>query len=344
MRYADFRSDTVTQPTQQMRDAMYHAAVGDDVFEGDPTIRGLEELAAKMLGKEAALFVPSGTQGNGICVMTHTRRGDAIIAGHGCHITHHEAGAYAMLSGVSACFAKTVNGVIDPASVRALIADDSDTQTARTGLVCIENALSNGRVAPLENMQQIYATAREKDVPVHLDGARLFNAALTLGVDVKELTACCDSVMCCLSKGLCAPVGSVVAGSHDFIRRARKSRKILGGGMRQAGFLAAAGILALTEMTGRLQEDHDNARYLAQELAKVPGVTVDLDRVQINMVFFTADWDDALRRQFPARMQEKGFLVTGYMDEEFRLVTNRDVTREDCTALVAAIEQVLGGI
>lgn len=341
MRYVDFRSDTVTQPTQEMRDAMHHAVVGDDVFEDDPTINELEELAAKLLGKEAALFVASGTQGNAVCVMTHTQRGDAIIVGKGCHVTDHEAGAYALLSGVSPCYAAVdKSGILDPASVAELIIDDSELQVARTGLVCVENALSTGAVAPLSNLQAIYQAAHDKGVPVHLDGARLFNAAVALGIDVKEMTACCDSVMCCLSKGLCAPVGSVVAGSKEFIRKARKYRKILGGGMRQAGFLAAAGKLALTEMPKRLHEDHENAKYLAQELAKLPGIQVELERVQINMVFFTVDWDAAARAAFPVRMLERGFKVTGWFEGEFRLVTNRDVTRADCDAVVQAIGEL----
>lgn len=344
MRYIDFRSDTVTQPTQEMREAMYRAAVGDDVFEDDPTICELERLAADLLGKEAALFVPSGTQGNAISVMTHTNRGDAIIVGQGCHITDHEAGSYALLSGVSPCYVKTDSGVMDPESVRERIIDDSELQIARTGMVCIENALSNGAVAPLSNMQKIYAIAHEKGVSVHLDGARLFNAATALGVDVKELTACCDSVLCCLSKGLCAPVGSVIAGTAQFIAKARKNRKLLGGGMRQAGFLAAAGILALTEMTKRLGEDHDNARYLAGLLEELPGVQVKMERVQINMVFFSVDWSPELRSGLPAYLLERGIKITGYADGEFRMVTSHDVSRDDCATAVAEIQEFLASV
>lgn len=343
MRYIDLRSDTVTQPTQEMREAIYRAPVGDDVFEDDPTVKQLEQLAAQILGKEAALFVPSGTQGNAICLMTHTRRGDAIIVGKGCHITDHEAGSYAMLSGVSPCYAKTNGGILDPESVRELIMDDSDLQIARTGLVCMENAHSLGVVAPLENMRAIYEIAHEKGVPVHLDGARLFNAATALGADVKELTACCDSLLCCLSKGLCAPVGSVIAGTAEFISKARKNRKLLGGAMRQAGFLAAAGIEAITKMPQRLREDHDNARYLAGELAGLPGVQLEMERVQINMVFFTVDWSKAVRDDFPAQMLARGIKVTGYSDHAFRMVTNHDVSREDCATVVAAMRQILAG-
>lgn len=341
MRYVDLRSDTVTQPTQKMRDAMYSAQVGDDVFGDDPTINSLEKLAAETLGKEAALFVPSGTQGNELAVMTHTRRGDAIIIGRGYHIVDHEAGAYALLSAVSPCYVRDNGGVLDPEAVREALIDDSELQIARTGLVCLENALSNGCVVPADNLKTIYGLAHEKGVPVHLDGARLFNAALVNGVGVKEMARYCDSVMCCLSKGLCAPVGSILAGTAEFIAKARKNRKLLGGGMRQAGFLAAAGILALTEMPARLEQDHENARYLGEALAELPGVTVAMDRLQINMVFFTVDWDDALVAALPAEMLARGFKICGREGGQLRFVTNKDVTREDCGAVVKAMRDIL---
>jgi len=338
-RYIDFRSDTVTQPTQEMRDAMYTAPVGDDVFEDDPSINELEALAAQILGKEAALFVTSGTQGNGLCVMTHTRRGDSIIVAKGCHIVDHEAGAYAVLSGVSPCYVRSQNGAMDIDHLQELIIDDSELQIARTGLVCIENAFSTGTVVPLENMQQVYQVAHQQGVPVHLDGARLFNAALALGVDVQELTKCCDTVMCCLSKGLCAPVGSIIAGSREFIKKARKNRKLLGGGMRQAGFLAAAGKIAITEMPKRLYIDHENAMYLAEELQKIPGILLDISRVQIDMVFFDTDWSIEKKKAYPHFMLEQGFKVTGYEGGEFRLVSNKDTSREDCKKLIENIKK-----
>lgn len=337
MRYADFRSDTVTQPTQAMREAMFRAEVGDDVYCDDPTVNRLEALAAETLGKEAALFVSSGTLGNELAVMTHTRRGDAVIMGAGCHIAAHEAGGYALLSAVSPCYVRDHCGVLDPEAVAAAIIDDSELQMARTGLVCVENALSNGCAAPADNLKAICKIAREKGVPVHLDGARLFNAAIANGCEAREMAQYCDSVMCCLSKGLCAPVGSVLAGTKAFVARARKNRKLLGGGMRQAGFLAAAGILALTEMTGRLREDHENARFLARRLAELPGVTVAVDRLQINMVFFTVDWDAAFVKALPERLLEQGFKICGMENGELRFVTNRDTTREDCEALVNTI-------
>ena len=338
MKWIDLRSDTVTQPTQAMRDAMYHAIVGDDVFDDDPTIRELETYAAELLGKEDALFVTSGTQGNACAVMAHTRRGDCIVIPPMSHISDHEAGSYAQLAGVSLRFPKSVDGVMDPDSVRECITGDIDLQVAITGLVVIENAHSTGNVVPLENMQEIYRIAHERGVPVHLDGARLFNAKEALGIsDIKELTACCDTVNLCLAKGLCAPVGSILAGPADVIRRAKRVRKLLGGGMRQAGFLAAAGKLALTEMTGRIGEDHENARYLADLLDKIEGVHVKFDRLKINMVFFTADWDAEKTARFPEAMLEKGIKVTGLHDGEFRFVTNHDVTRDDCSTVAAAV-------
>lgn len=343
MKWIDLRSDTVTQPTQAMRDAMYNAVVGDDVFEDDPTIKELERFAAELLGKEAALYVTSGTQGNACAVMSQTRRGDCVVIAPLSHISDHEAGSYAQLAGVSLRFPQSVDGVMDPESVRACITDDSDIQTAPTGLVVIENAHSTGNVVPLDNMQEIYRIARERGVPVHLDGARLFNAKEALGIaDVKELTACCDTVNLCLSKGLCAPVGSILAGPADVIARAKRVRKLLGGGLRQAGFLAAAGMLALTEMTGRVGEDHENARYLADLLDKIGGVHVKFDRLKINMVFFTADWDAEKTARFPEAMLAAGIKTTGLHDNEFRMVTNNDVTRADCEKVAAAVRAFCG--
>lgn len=341
MRYIDLRSDTVTMPTQAMRDAMYNAEVGDDVFADDPSINELEALAADILGKEDALLVTSGTQGNMVSIMAQTRRGDAVILGNGCHIAGHEAGTYAMLAGVSAVFPEDDKGIMRPESIRSLIRDDSELQEARTGLICVENAHSNGNVVPVEVMAQIYGIARENGVPVHLDGARIFNAAAFLGVGVKEITQYCDSVMCCMSKGLCAPVGSVVAGSREFVKRARKLRKALGGGMRQAGFIAEAGKLALTEMTKRLQEDHDNARYLAEKLKELQGVSLDIDSVKINMVYFKADWPKELIDTLPAKMLEKQIKILPPYCGEFRFVTNYDVSREDCDFVIDQLVNML---
>lgn len=338
MQYIDLRSDTVTQPTQAMRDAMATAVVGDDVFEDDPTLKELEAYAAERLGKEAALFVTSGMQGNACALMAHTRRGDCVIIDPHSHIAEHEAGSYGQLAGVSLRYPQTVNGTMEPASVRACLTDDSDVQVAPATLVVVENAHSSGAVVSLDNMRKIYQIAHEKGASVHLDGARLFNAATALGIaDVRELTQYCDTVMCCLSKGLCAPVGSALAGPKDLIWRARRARRILGGGMRQGGFLAAAGLVALRDMTGRLQEDHDNAKFLASALDSIDGVQVFHDRLDIDMVFFTTDWDEEKAARYPAYMLKHGAKVTGCMGGEYRMVCHHGITRADCEQTAALV-------
>lgn len=341
MRYIDLRSDTVTQPTQAMRDAMHAAVVGDDVYQDDPTVNELEALAAEMLGKEAALFVPSGTMGNQLGLMCHTRRGDEVIVSADCHIVMHEVGAAAVLSGVNLRQLSFHKGIFDPKMIEKAIRPD-DIHEPKTTLICMENALANGMVVPVEIMEEVFALAKKNGIPVHLDGARLFNAATALNVDVKEITKNCDTVSCCLSKGLCAPVGSVLAGDAETIARARKYRKMLGGGMRQCGILAAAGILSLKEMTKRLKDDHDNAKYMAKKLAELKGVEVDLDSVQINMVFFKLDRPDDLIESLPEKMLEKGIKINGEELGEFRFVTSNDVSREDVDYALSVFEDLIG--
>lgn len=328
MSFIDLRSDTVTQPTPAMRQAMFEAEVGDDVYRDDPTVNELETLAAQMLGKEAALFVPSGTMGNQLAIMSHCRRGDEAIAGHNSHVFVHEVGAAAVLSGVSLHTIPFANGMFDVGQIEAAIRSD-DIHEPPTSLILLENALANGRVVPLQTMADIYAMAKKHGLQVHVDGARFFNAATALGVPAKELAQYCDSVMCCLSKGLCAPVGSVLVGERAFIERARKNRKMLGGGMRQAGFLAAAGILALTEMTKRLEEDHANAKYMAQRLAQIPGCAVNVDAVDINMVFFTLDRPAEQIAALPQRMLERGVKINGFTGNEGRFLTHYGLSRAD---------------
>lgn len=340
MRYIDLRSDTVTQPTQSMRDAMYVAEVGDDVYSDDPTVNKLEALAAGMLGKEAALFVPSGTMGNQLALMSHTSRGDEILVSADCHIFMHEVGAAAVLSGANLRQLSFVNGVYDAALIGKAIRPD-DIHEPKTALICMENALANGRVVPLKNMEEVYSLARKHEIPVHLDGARLFNAAAALDVNVKEITKYCDTVSCCLSKGLCAPVGSVLAGDNAAIARARKYRKMLGGGMRQCGILAAAGIISLNEMTRRLKEDHDNAKYMAEKLNALNGVEVDLDSVQINMVFFRVDRPASVIESLPEKMLDRGIKINGEELGEFRFVTSNDVSRDDIEYAVDTFAELI---
>jgi len=341
MRYIDLRSDTVTQPTQSMRDAMHVAEVGDDVYQDDPTVNELEALAAEMLGKEAALFVPSGTMSNQLALMSQTNRGDEVIVSADCHIFMHEVGAPAVLSGANMRQIPFINGVYDPRLIEKAIRPD-DIHEPRTVLICMENALANGRVVPVEVMEEVYALAKKNGIAVHLDGARVFNAAAALGVDVKEITKNTDTVSCCLSKGLCAPVGSVLAGDAKTIAKARRYRKMLGGGMRQCGILAAAAIISLKEMTKRLSEDHDNAKYMAKKLSALNGVSVDLDSVQINMVFFGLDRPDELIDSLPDKMFEKGVKINGMELGEFRFVTSNDVSREDIDYAVETFAKLIG--
>ena len=328
MRYIDLRSDTVTRPTLAMRAAMAAAEVGDDVYGDDPTVNELEALAAETLGFEAALFVTSGTMGNQLGIMSQTRRGDEIIAGANSHIFMHEVGAAAVLSGVTVRQVDYPNCIPVPAMVEAAIRPD-DIHEPPTSLICLENALANGRLVPVETMAEIRRIADEHGLNVHLDGARVFNAAAALGVDVKEITRYADSVSCCLSKGLCAPVGAIFAGRAETVKRARKCRKLLGGGMRQAGILAAAGILALKELPKRLSEDHANAKRLAELLSQIDGVRIDKDSVEINMVFFKLDRSAELKAALPGKMKQHGILINPEELGEFRFVTNNDVSAKD---------------
>lgn len=340
LRYIDLRSDTVTQPTDEMREVMAKAIVGDDVYGDDPTMCLLEEKAAEYAGKEAALFVPSGTMGNQLAVMTHTRRGDEIIAEENCHIVQHEVGATAVLSGVHLRTIKGHKGIMEPQDVERAIRED-DIHYPETGLICMENALSNGTVVPLSRMKEIYHIAKKHNLPVHLDGARLFNAAAALGVDAAQITQYTDSVMFCLSKGLCAPVGSMLAGSKQFIDRARKNRKLLGGGMRQAGILAAAGLVALEKMSKRLNEDHENAKYMAKCLMEIPGIKLTTEDVHINMVFFDMEETGVSSDKLVKELFEKGIKINGIEGGLMRYVTNNDVTKEDIDYTIQCMKEIM---
>ncbi|HOS69515.1 MAG TPA: low-specificity L-threonine aldolase [Bacillota bacterium] len=340
MRYIDLRSDTVTQPTDEMREAMAKAIVGDDVYGDDPTVCLLEKKAAEYAGKEAALFVPSGTMGNQLAVMTHTKRGNEIIAEENCHIIQHEVGAVAILSSAMVRTIRGEKGVMNPQDVLNAIRGN-DIHYPETGLICMENALSNGTVVPLEVMKEIYTIARNHNIPVHLDGARLFNAAAYLGVDAAQITQYTDSVMFCLSKGMCAPVGSMLAGSKEFIEKARKNRKILGGGMRQAGILAAAGLIALEKMSKRLHIDHENAKYLAERLMSIPGIKLDYKDVQIDMVFFDMEETGISSDKLVDELFKKGIKINGAEGGLMRFVTNNDVTREDIDYTVQCIKELV---
>lgn len=328
-KYIDLRSDTVTRPTDEMRKAMFEAEVGDDVYSDDPTINRLEAMAAERMGKEAAVFVPSGTMGNQISIMAQTSYGDEIIAGLHSHIVHYECGAPARLSGVNFALVDNPDDFIYPKDVRRFTRPAGDPHFPHTSLLCLENPLCNGDVVPLETLQELYATAKELGLAVHLDGARIFNGALALGVAPRELAACADTVMFCVSKGLCAPVGSLVCSGSETAQRLRRMRKLVGGGMRQAGVLAACGIVALEKMTLRLAEDHDNAKYLAHALNTLPGIVADEARVKIDMVFWHSENPHFCSDDFIAHMQQRGIEVYGALGSEYRFVTHNDITRED---------------
>jgi threonine aldolase len=340
MKFIDLRSDTVTVPTQEMKDAMYNAIVGDDVYEDDPTVKELEEYAAKLVNKESALFVPSGTFGNQLALLTHCRRGDEVILGDDCHIVVHEVGASSVIAGVQLRTLRSTKGELDPLEVASKIRGE-DIHFPSTGLICLENAHSNGRVISLKNMENIYIIAKKNNIPLHLDGARLFNAAASLKVDAKEITKYCDSVMFCLSKGLCAPIGSILAGSKEYIDIARKGRKLMGGGLRQAGFLAAAGLVALKSMTKGLKEDHKNAILLGNELAKLPGIKVNTEDIHINMVFFNASEANINKETFVKDMYDKGIKINPEENGELRFVTNYWVTEEDIHYVVDVMKGLM---
>ncbi len=337
----DLRSDTVTVPTDAMRKAMCEAVVGDDVYGDDVTVNELEALAAEMMGKEAGLFLPSGVMSNQIALFTHVNRGEEVILPDHCHIVVHEAGAAAILAGAQLRTVQNVKGEM-PLDVveRYIRKDPQDIHQPKTALITYENADSDGQVCSLSYMEQIRTLADRYHLPVHLDGARIFNAATKLGVEAKEIAKYADTVSVCLSKGLCAPVGSVLVGSKTFIAEARRKRKIIGGGMRQVGILAAAGKIALLEMSKRLQEDHDNAAYLMEELSKVKGITVFPERQQINMVFFRLDGYPLSSEKLMQYLAEKGVKINGADNGIMRFVTHYDVTREEIDRVVAYMKEV----
>ncbi|HPO83736.1 MAG TPA: low-specificity L-threonine aldolase [Coprothermobacter proteolyticus] len=340
--FIDLRSDTVTLPTEEMRRAMAEAEVGDDVYGEDPTIQELESLAAKILGKEAALFVPSGTMGNQVSVMTHTQRGDEVIMEAESHVYYYEVGAMAVLSGVQACPVPGKRGVMDPDDVRRAIRERGNIHFPRTSLVVLENTHNRGggKVLPLDNVKAISDIAHSNGLSVHMDGARIFNAQVASGIPASEYAKYADSVMFCLSKGLCAPVGSMVVGSKDFINKARKNRKMLGGGMRQAGVLAAAGIIALTKMVDRLQEDHDNAKLLAQKLQQL-GYGVDPEEVETNMVVVNVTPTGKDVHTMEMELRSRGVLANANSPKTLRLVTHYGITKDDVMMAVDAFADIM---
>lgn len=336
----DLRSDTVTLPTREMRRAAAEAELGDDVYGEDPTVNELQELAAEMLGKEDALLVTSGTQGNQVAILAHCSPGSEVIIEEEAHIFYYEAGAASALAGVQFRTLGGERGAPDAGRIREAIRD-KDIHFPPTSLICLENThnRAGGAVIPLEKMEAISEIAREHDIPVHLDGARLFNAAVAAGVPAQKFAACADSVQICLSKGLGAPVGSLIAGSRRWINGARRWRKRLGGGMRQAGIIAAPGIIALRKMVDRLAEDHANARFLAEGLSAIPGIELDPRLVDTNIV--VAELIKMEADELCAALQERGVLASSFGARKVRFVTHKDISRAQLEQALPRINEVL---
>lgn len=344
MEYIDLRSDTVTKPTPEMREAMAEAEVGDDVYRDDPTVNRLEDLAAEMLGKEAALFVPSGTMGNLLALLAHCQRGDEIIVGNQSHIYLNEAGGMSALGGIQPYpIPNQVDGTLALEDILASIRTE-DVHHPITRLVCLENTqnVCGGVSLTPAYTRQVGELTRRNHLSLHVDGARIFNAAVAQNVSVRELVEPADSVMFCLSKGLVAPVGSMLVGTNKFIMRARHLRKMLGGGMRQVGVLAAAGIISLEKMTKRLAEDHARAKKLADGLRQVKGLVVDAGSPHTNMVYLNLSEDLPLdARQVMEKMKTYGVLVDAENARRFRLVTHYWIDDHAVEKTVSAFEKSL---
>lgn len=340
--FADFRSDTVTRPTPEMRRAMAEAEVGDDVFGEDPTVNQLEARAAEILGKEAALFVPSGTMGNQTAIKAHTQPGQEIICEDRSHVVLYEMGMPALFSGCLIRGVPTADGILSWSAVAARLRHATD-HFQGTGLVVLENThnMAGGTAYPLASIGEIAEKAHAEGIKVHMDGARLFNAAAAMGYSVSDAAAPVDSVCVCLSKGLGAPVGSVLAGTAEFIARSRRIRKALGGGMRQAGVIAAAARIALEDGPSQLPESHADAQYLAAAIGQMDGVELVCE-VQTNILFFRVSRAGVSAAAVADGLKQRGVLVIA-MGDRIRVLTHRDVNRADCERAVAALRECLGG-
>ncbi len=340
----DLRSDTVTRPTAEMRAAMGAAEVGDDVYQEDPTVNLLERRAAEIFGREAALFVPSGTMGNQIAIRLLTQPGQEVIAESRAHILDWEMATTAVFSGCLVRAVAAERGILTWKHIEPAIYARGAFRAA-TGLIEIEDTanLAGGGCFPVKVLEEIWAGARERKLPLHLDGARIFNASVALGVDVQALTHGFDTVMFCLSKGLGAPVGSMLTGSAELMARARLFRKALGGGMRQAGILAAAGLIALEKGPGRLHEDHANAKLLAEALGKLEGVEINPDDIETNIVIFRLT-GNVKAAELVTRLKSRNILASSLGPEMVRLVTHRDVSRADCVSAAEALAEEIVGV
>lgn len=338
----DLRSDTVTRPSPAMRQAMAAAEVGDDVFGEDPTVNRLQARVADLLGKEAALYVPSGSMGNQVCIKVHTQAGDEVICERGAHVFNYETGGIAFLSAAQVHTIEGKHGVMALDDIRRAIRPGV-YYMPRTRLICLENThnRAGGTIYPIGSIREISAFARAENIRIHLDGARLWNACVATGITPKEYASSFDSVSVCLSKGLGAPVGSVIAGSGEFIAAARHYRKVLGGGMRQAGVLAAAGLYALEHNIDRLKEDHEKAAFLARELAKVPGFDIDLSSVQTNIIIISAEKAKKSPDEILALLKKKGVLLTPGNYMGLRAVAHMDVSMEQVRSAARIIQETM---
>ncbi|MFP4458737.1 MAG: low-specificity L-threonine aldolase [Candidatus Zixiibacteriota bacterium] len=331
MKIIDLRSDTVTKPSQAMREVMAKARVGDDVFEEDPSINQLQSMAAEMTGKEKALLVPSGTMANLIAILTHCQRGDEVILGDNCHSFIYEGGGMARFGGIQPhILPNLLDGTIDIVRIKNAIRID-DIHFPRTKLICLENTHNRMFGTPVkpEYLARVSEVARYHDLKIHVDGARIFNAAIALNTDVKELVKDVDSFNFCLSKGLACPVGSILVGDSDFIHRARYVRKALGGGMRQAGIIAAAGIYALENMVERLANDHENARFLAEGISEIDGLYIDTEKVSTDIVYFELDGNKIEAKELVSEMEKRGVLFFQTSPQKFRMVAHYGITKDD---------------
>ncbi|MGQ9617482.1 MAG: threonine aldolase family protein [Candidatus Aminicenantia bacterium] len=342
MIFSDFRSDTVTKPTERMRKAMYEAEVGDDVLGDDPTVKKLEEFAAEKIGKEASLFVPSGSMGNSICVKLWTKEGDEVILEERSHIYNIELGSLSVISRVLPRPLSSKRGEMAPEEVEKAIRKRTLISNG-TSLICLENTHNfwSGAVLSVENFKEIRKIADKHNLKIHLDGARIFNASIAKKIPVKEWTSLVDSVMFCLSKGLSAPIGSIVAGSKEFIDEARRLRKLLGGGMRQVGVIAAAGIVALEEMIERLEEDHTLAKKLAYALSEIKGIEIDPEGVETNIIIFKIKKEGLSAGEFVEKLIEKGILALSISENEVRFCTHKDVKERDVDRALKVIKEIM---
>ncbi|MCH7558196.1 MAG: low-specificity L-threonine aldolase [Planctomycetes bacterium] len=343
MKTIDLRSDTVTLPTPTMREAIYRAELGDDVFGEDPTTKRLEKIAAERMGKEAAVMVASGTMGNLVCVLTHCRRAEEVILGNRSHTFLYEAGGMSALGGIHPhTIVNQPDGTMRLEDIEAAIRGHN-VHFPRTRLICLENTHNrcNGSALTPEYMETVAALAKDRGLMVHLDGARIFNAAVALQVDVKELTRHADSLSFCLSKGLSAPVGSVVCGTKEFIAEARRNRKVLGGGMRQSGIIAAAGITALEQMVDRLTEDHANAQRLAEGIARITGLSIEPEKVQTNIIYFNLVSQRLTVEKLVTQLNNKGIKILQVGPTRLRAVTHYGISAEDIDLTLTALGQTM---